>query len=472
MAWPFSRRPKVIGSTDPRAMYAARYRYPDDQLGGEIRIGNTRPKFIIGGNSSGKTSGIISVNALKRTGVSQYFVDTRCQQGAISAPWRRTVDEQVLISNEYGSLTQLPDYQDLKSTNGINLLEASELDPDSPLVFDHLNIMAETAFPTDNAGETYFDLAAQSLDVAFTWGELREAKQQGRRPLKANVRWKILERSEFNQQTGEPIKGLAKNVQDLMAFNNPIVNSSIARFGGVVNDEILSVVSTYEAKSRWMMSPMLSEAEKRGGIDFTAPGRRVSSTYLAVPSEHVDGCSTWLRLGISGALRPLFAPHAIPVTFWLDEYYALKRIPIIENSLGVVAGSKIEIIFVIQSLAMLAHLHSKVWEAFLGQAGAIILVGPPGDKFTADYLSARSGETTIVQPHANWSMNTAGYSLNGGDAYTRRPHLMPGDLYDLKPATGFVWVAGMANPIPAAFPGYYTDPVLSRRARRDPYVRW
>src|SRR4051794_10356136 len=100
MAFPFFRR-KVIGSSDPRAMYAGRYRYPDDRAGPEIRIGDTRPKVIVGSNSSGKTSGIISVNALKRTGVSQHFVDTRAQQAAISAPWRSTVDEQVFISNEY-----------------------------------------------------------------------------------------------------------------------------------------------------------------------------------------------------------------------------------------------------------------------------------------------------------------------------------------------------------------------------------
>ena len=471
MAFPFFRK-KVIGSPDPRAMYAGRYRYPDNRPGYQIRIGDTRPKIIVGGNSSGKTSGIISVNALIRAGVSQHFVDTRAQQAAISAPWRRMVDEQVYISNEYGCLTQFPDYQDLQSTNGVNILEAPEFHPDNPLVMDHLFAAAVTVFPDENDPNPYFPTATQALLIAFAYGELVEANQQGRKPLLANVRRKVLERSEYNTTTGEPEKGMAYHVRQLLALNNPFISSCIDRFGGGTNDEILSVIGTFEAGSRWMMLPTLSAAEQRGGIDFSEAGQRVSSTFWAIPSEHVDSCAAWFRLGLSNAIRPLFAPHPIPVTFWLDEYYALKKIPIIENSLGVVAGSKIEIVFVVQSLVMLAHMHAKVWEAFLGQAGAIILVGPAPDKFTADYLCARSGDTTIIQPNAGQSINPGGIGFSGGNAFGQRPYLKPQDLYDLKPGTGYIWLAGMGNPVPAAFPGYYTDPVLVRRARRDPYVRW
>lgn len=70
------------------------------------------------------------------------------------------------------------------------------------------------------------------------------------------------------------------------------------------------------------------------------------------------------------------------------------------------------------------------------------------------------------------SINPGGIGQSGGDAYVTRRTLSPNDLYDLKPGTGFVFLTGLADPVPAVFPGYYTDPVLSRRARRDPYVRW
>jgi type IV secretory pathway TraG/TraD family ATPase VirD4 len=472
MAWPFSRRPQIIGSIDPRAMYAGKYRNPDGSKGAEIRIGDTRPKVIVGGNSAGKGRGVIIPNALKRTGISQVFVDTRCQVGAVAAPWRRTVDDKTEVSNAYRALGDLPEYADLQDGGGVNLLEAPELDPDNPLVTDHLSVMAKTVFPAENDAHRYFPTATQAVFISFSYGELVEAKRDGsRKPLLANVRRKVLERSEYDETTGEPVAGMAFHARQILQLGNAFVNSCIDRFSGQTNDELLSVIGTFEADSRFMMSPMLAADELRGGFDCREAGQRVCSYFLAVPAEHVDGCAGWFRLAITGAMRPLFAPHPIPVSFWLDEFYALKRIPLVDQ-IGVVAGSKIEVIIVVQSFTMLKQLYSDAWEAFLGNAGAVILIGSPGDATTCDYLVRRSCETSIIKPHTGQSTSGGNVGTSGGDAFEKVPTLTHADLYNLKPGTGFIWLHGLANPIPAVFPGYDTDPVLSKRARRDPYVRW
>src|SRR5271163_2630149 len=144
------RREKVIGSTDPRSYIAGNYRFPNGSLGPVIRVGDTKVKVIIGGNGSGKGVGVIQRNALERRGVSQFFFDTRLQGGAVSAPWRRTVDDDVGVSNAFGALGHLPEYADLQGGRGINLLEAPELDPDHPLAIDHLMVMAATIFSAEN----------------------------------------------------------------------------------------------------------------------------------------------------------------------------------------------------------------------------------------------------------------------------------------------------------------------------------
>src|SRR5262249_54023050 len=108
-----NRRP-IIGSDDPRAFIARDYLNPAGSKGAEIRIADTRPKVLVGGNSAGKGRGIILRNALQRTGISQVFVDTRCQAGAVAAPWRRTVDDKTEISNAYRALRHLPEYADLQ----------------------------------------------------------------------------------------------------------------------------------------------------------------------------------------------------------------------------------------------------------------------------------------------------------------------------------------------------------------------
>jgi type IV secretion system protein VirD4 len=174
---------------------------------------------------------------------------------------------------------------------------------------------------------------------------------------------------------------------------------------------------------------------------------------------------------ISAALRSLYRPSKTVCTFWLNEFAALGRLGPIESALGLVAGYGIQIIVVVQSLTQLHQLYENGWENFLGQAGAVALVGPPADKFTADYLSARSGEKTICQPNVGMSINPGGIGLSNGEGYTRRPHLMPMDLYDLQPGHGYVWAAGLANPIPAYFPPYWDVERLNRRARANPYYR-
>jgi type IV secretory pathway TraG/TraD family ATPase VirD4 len=136
-----------------------------------------------------------------------------------------------------------------------------------------------------------------------------------------------------------------------------------------------------------------------------------------------------------------------------------------------VAGYGIQVVLVVQSLAALHELYSHAWEAFVGNAAALALVGAPADRFTAEYLSARSGETTIRQPNAGLQLNPNGVGVSSGEAYTRRRYLTPSDLYDLQPGYGFVWMAGLADPIPAHFLPYWTDPVVSPRGRRNPFYR-
>ena len=71
-------------------------------------------------------------------------------------------------------------------------------------------------------------------------------------------------------------------------------------------------------------------------------------------------------------------------------------------------------------------------------------------------------------------MNPGGVGLSSGDAYARRPYLMPQDLYNIPPGQGYIWLAGLANPIPACFPPYFDKrywPELKGRARANPYYK-
>ena len=51
---------------------------------------------------------------------------------------------------------------------------------------------------------------------------------------------------------------------------------------------------------------------------------------------------------------------------------------------------------------------------------------------------------------------------------------MPQDLRNIRPGEGYIWLAGLNDPMPAMFPPYYDDPLrpeLKKRARANPYYR-
>ena len=259
----------------------------------------------------------------------------------------------------------------------------------------------------------------------------------------------------------------------LVQLGNPQIESLLGSYT-VDNDETRGVRATADGQTQALLSQPMREDELKAGVPLDELGDKPVTVFAVMPHEFVKEGSIHanvLRLWVSAALRSLYRPSSTICTFWLNEFAALGRLGPIESALGLVAGYGIQLVIVVQSLTQLHQLYESAWENFLGQAGAVVLIGAPADKFTADYLSSRSGERTILQPNANMSFNPGGFGLSNGEAYTRRPHLMPQDLYGLQPGYGYVWVAGLSNAIPAYFPPYWDVERLARRARANPYYR-
>ncbi len=78
---------------------------------------------------------------------------------------------------------------------------------------------------------------------------------------------------------------------------------------------------------------------------------------------------------------------------------------------------------------------------------------------------------TMRQPSVNTNINPGGFGTGTGDIFTRRQYLMPQDLRNIRRGEGYIWLAGLNDPLPAMFPPYYDDPVLKKRARANPYYR-
>jgi type IV secretion system protein VirD4 len=469
MVWRFFPREEVIGSASPDAFALGRYR--DERtgnIGPKIQFPGTEPIIVLGRNRSGKDAGIGNYNGLQLEGKSWFVLDPRGEAAAICAPYRRKLGP-VYIVNPFGVLTNIRGYGDLKS-DGLNVLRA--LNAQSPMLFDDAAGCGEAWIRLESK-DPHWSVRARGLTTGVTMAEVIDAAASGRAPTFANVRNMLTEPDEFDTATGEPVKGLVATARRLTQGGNPQIASLLGGFT-VDNDETRGVRATADGQTQAMLSQPIRDDELKAGLQLNELGDRPVSVFVIMPHEFVkEGSihSNVLRLWVSAALRSLYRPSNTVCTFWLNEFAALGRLAPIESALGLVAGYGIQLVIVVQSLTQLKQTYEDGWENFLGQAGAVALVGPPADKFTADYLSARSGEKTICQPNVGMNINANGTGLSNGEGYTRRPYLMPQDLYGLPPGHGFVWAAGLADPIPAYFPPYWDVERLNRRARANPYYR-
>jgi type IV secretory pathway TraG/TraD family ATPase VirD4 len=464
----------IIGGGKPDGFYAGCYRDPDTGARGpEIWLPWLDPVLIVGRNRVGKDTGIIVPNALMNsTAITTVFQDTRLEVAAIAAAHCRE-RRRTWVANPFNEPELIDVYPDLLSDR-VNLLKARELDPDHPLAFEHLCELTEAIIPrSENEHNPFFPLGAQALWAAFNRGELRAAKDEGRDPSLLNVRMQATEAEQFDPATREPITGVrayARRVID--EGSDPQSASMLGPFAGGQSDGLRDVVATLGAHTRWCLSPAIIEDEKNPQIDLASLGEVPTSLFYGVPHSLVKPFSAYLRLFTTALLRPLFAPHKIPVRIFLNEFYAMGRVPAIESAIGLVAGSSIQLVIVVQSLSFLKQLYGDAFEGFFGQAGAVILVGSPADKFTATYLADHAGEMMMRQPNAGRNLNPGGAGWSWGDGYARRQYLMPQDLRNINHGEGFIWLAGLNDPLPAMFPPYFNDPLrpeLARRARANPY---
>jgi type IV secretion system protein VirD4 len=196
----------------------------------------------------------------------------------------------------------------------------------------------------------------------------------------------------------------------------------------------------------------------RDGINFADLKRRPITVYVILPAERLETHSVWLRLVIITALRSLFKPGGLPTTFMLDEFAQLGHLKPIEAAFGLVRGYGVQVWPVLQDLNQLKDLYEKRWETFVGNAGVVQGFGP-NDSSTAEWMSLRAGETTLVAKGFNQggSSGARGESSSDGFSYqqVKRRLFMPQDLMNLSEGCGLLWPNGTSKTVPYFAPFYW-----------------
>ena len=295
-----------------------------------------------------------------------------------------------------------------------------------------------------------------------------------------NVRTLLTEADTWERYTGDdgkqrqrPKGGLSVTAANMIEYGDDNaggyeIASLAARFTEQTN-EIASIRSTADTQTRWIFSkPMRGDLHK-SGVDFAKLKERPTTVYVILPAERMRTHSVWLRLVIVSALRALYRPGGLRTLLLIDEMPALGHLAPLEDAFGLVRGYKVQIAGICQDLAQLKALYKERWESFLANAG-VVQGFTPNDFTTADWMSRRAGQTTLVAENSSQSRQAQGHSSESTSwQQVGRALYLPYELMGFAEGSGLLFLAGMANGVRFFAPPYWKIDACAARAGRNPY---
>jgi type IV secretion system protein VirD4 len=441
-------------------------RHYDDaaqRVGKKIPYQGERHLLLFGPNGTGKGTRFLIPNLLTIKDRSIVVIDPKGELAAVTADYRRTVSDVVML-NPFDVLGL--------GSAGFNPL--ASLDPESPYFYDEAAALGEALIRLESK-EPHWTESAQGLIVALImWEKL----QRGDAANLENVRDMLTEPDNSVPNTGEDAKpneriiaaGLRHTALQMAEHGGYEIASLAARFAGRDTNELASIRSTGDTQTRWLLSKPMRDDLKKPGVDFRQLKDTPTTVYVILPAERMRTHSTWLRLVVVSALRALYRPGGLRTLFLIDEMPALGHLGPLEDAFGLVRGYNVQIAGICQDLAQLKALYNERWESFLANAG-VVQGFAPNDLTTADWMSRRAGQTTLIASNTSENVSPATGQRNEGTSWNQisRALYLPHQLMGFAEGTGLLWVAGMANSVRFFAPPYWKIEQCVKRAETNPY---
>ncbi len=430
------------------------------RAGSKIVYAGERHLLLFGPNGTGKGTRFLIPNLLSIKDRSIICLDPKGELCSVTADYRRTLGN-VVILNPFNVLGF--------GSAGFNPLAA--LDPKSPNFYDDAAALGEALISIEGV-DPHWSQSAQGLLVALLmWEKIKN----GAAANLENVRALLTEADKWERYTGDDGKqrerqtaGLTLTAADMVAEGGYEIASLAGRFTERTN-ELTSIRSTADTQTRWILSEPMRDDLKKSGVDFSKLKEKPTTVYVILPAERMRTHSVWLRLVIVSALRALYRPGGLRTLFLIDEMPALGHLAPLEDAFGLVRGYRVQIAGICQDLAQLKALYKQRWESFLANAG-VVQGFTPNDLTTADWMSRRAGQTTLVAENSSQSRQAQGHSSESTSWQpVGRALYLPDELMGFAEGSGLLFLAGMANGVRFFAPPYWKIDACAARAGRNPY---
>lgn len=392
-------------------------------------------------------------------------IDFKGENAKLTADHRRRVfGHDVVLLDPYRQVTRSPD-----SFNPLAFI-----DKDNPLALDECNDLAKAlVIRTGEEKEPHWNdsaeawIAAVLATVAY-YGE----PDSGTRSL----------------QTGREILSDPQKLEMAIRLmcESDAWSGMLARMGGqlkhFVEKEKSSTLTTVSRHLRFLDTLAVAECTRLSSFDPAGLRKGKMTIYLVLPPDHMRAQSALLRMWIGSLLRAVIRggpQEHRKVHFILDEAASLGHLECIDDAVDKYRGYGVRLQFYFQSLGQLKRCFPEGQDQTLLSNTSQIYFGI-NDTATADYVSARLGDQTIVVDSGGTSRGTShqqSYSAqqhassgssdssNANWQQQARRLLKPEELMTLPPRTAITFTPGIV-PVCTTLLRYYEERKLGHRQGR------
>jgi type IV secretion system protein VirD4 len=266
------------------------------------------------------------------------------------------------------------------------------------------------------------------------------------------------------------------------------------------HNELAGIQSDFDTQTRFLLSPPIARDLEKGDWSFRQLRERPTTVYIVLPPNELTRKRRLTRLLLTDALCEHFRPGPVNTLFILDEYRAaVSDMTLVNDVWALVRGYGVTLMPILQSALQLQAMLKDEWENFAAQAGVTLTIGPPGDLFTAKWMSERCGVTTVAQAgfnqgdgvnsgggvNAGTGTSGSGFSSNQGSGenfgrnmsgglslqQTERRAFLPQELMDMKAGECRAWLPGFGSKsVPLFAPNFWNRKAdWVERVRPNPY---
>jgi type IV secretion system protein VirD4 len=394
---------------------------------------------------------------------SCFVVDFKGELAGLTAEFRLRMGHEIVLLDPFGSC----DKYDLPFDNAtLNPLEF--IDRNSPTAIDDCIALAQALVVRgEEKGDGVHFLDAAEMYIS---GILATVVQYGQ--------------NDLGTRSLQTVRDILANPQKLETAIKLMCESEawqgmLSRMGGqlthFVDREKASALTTSSRFLRFLDTIAVAQSTKKSSFDPKTLRDGKMTVYLVLPPDYMHSHSALLRMWIVSLLRSVVKgglSTAHVVNGVLDEASSLGHLQIVDDMLAIGRGFSIRLQFYYQSVGQLKKCFpdgqdqtfmSNVTQVFFGV----------NDQQTADYVSQRLGEGTIVAESGGFSrgrtrQNSSGsgsgsvsYSTNTNHNWQQlgRRLAKPEEVTALDPRVAITFTPGVP-PISTRLVRYYEEKSL------------